>query len=288
MVGIVAIAITSLIYIKFRITVLLHYLLLLISAFLLTMIDMVWAYALVTSGNIRPFADIMHAIIATVAEMGIILLIPVIVVRAVQLPFSVVSRIGIVAAGAAYLTGLIIEILNPGIVIARTMDLAFVGVLVLGSSLLFKYFKNIALPLVRSATRTYLIMNTVLIPFTVLYAFIMSRPIGDRNAATAPLALVVYYLSWNLLSIIYAIRAFRYTPAALSEIPEQCIRKYSLTKREQDLLLLLLGGKSNSEISAALSVSEQTTRNYIYGLYQKTGTNSRIALLRVIQKSWSE
>jgi len=51
--------------------------------------------------------------------------------------------------------------------------------------------------------------------------------------------------------------------------------KYGLSKREKDVLALLLGGKKNKEIESALFLSSSTVRNHISSLYGKIGIDSR-------------
>jgi DNA-binding NarL/FixJ family response regulator len=56
-----------------------------------------------------------------------------------------------------------------------------------------------------------------------------------------------------------------------------------LTERERKIVLLMIDGYSNRQISIALFMSEGTVRNYISVLYNKIGTNDRktaVALLR--------
>lgn len=57
-----------------------------------------------------------------------------------------------------------------------------------------------------------------------------------------------------------------------------------LTRREQEVALLLLEGLSTGEIAAALFVTEYTVRAHLHHIYGKTGTGSRQELLaRVLQ-----
>jgi DNA-binding CsgD family transcriptional regulator len=57
--------------------------------------------------------------------------------------------------------------------------------------------------------------------------------------------------------------------------PEQNLRDYGFSKREIELALLLMAGKSNQEISDELFVSVQTVKNYLSKMYRKAGVNSR-------------
>ncbi|MBQ9067968.1 MAG: response regulator transcription factor, partial [Eggerthellaceae bacterium] len=53
-----------------------------------------------------------------------------------------------------------------------------------------------------------------------------------------------------------------------------------LSRRERQVYVLLLEGKSNGEISAALNVSQNTVKTHVSRVFDKLNVNSRIELLR--------
>jgi DNA-binding NarL/FixJ family response regulator len=52
-----------------------------------------------------------------------------------------------------------------------------------------------------------------------------------------------------------------------------------LTKREQEIVDLLLRGQSNKEIASQLGVSDQTIKNQLTTLYRKMDVSSRLELV---------
>jgi DNA-binding NarL/FixJ family response regulator len=52
-----------------------------------------------------------------------------------------------------------------------------------------------------------------------------------------------------------------------------------LTRRERQILELLLEGRANKEIAARLRVSAQTVKNQLTTLYRKARVDSRLALV---------
>ncbi len=60
--------------------------------------------------------------------------------------------------------------------------------------------------------------------------------------------------------------------------------KYNISRREQEILKLILDGNSNREIEEELYISIHTVKNHIYSLYQKLGVNSRYQLVHFITK----
>jgi|SoiMethySBSTD1v2_1073268.scaffolds.fasta_scaffold6121432_2 two-component system, NarL family, nitrate/nitrite response regulator NarL len=52
-----------------------------------------------------------------------------------------------------------------------------------------------------------------------------------------------------------------------------------LTKREHEIIDLLLRGQSNKEIASQLGVSDQTIKNQLTTLYRKMDVSSRLELV---------
>jgi len=63
-----------------------------------------------------------------------------------------------------------------------------------------------------------------------------------------------------------------------SEVAEKLVGRFNsmaLTDRELDVLQLLVVGKSNAEIGAALSISESTVKFHFNNIFQKLGVSDR-------------
>jgi len=60
--------------------------------------------------------------------------------------------------------------------------------------------------------------------------------------------------------------------------------EYSITKREQEIIKLLMTGKSNREIEEKLFISLGTVKNHLYSIYQKAGVQNRFQLTSLISK----
>ena len=52
-----------------------------------------------------------------------------------------------------------------------------------------------------------------------------------------------------------------------------------VTRRERDVLSLLLRGKTNKQIAEALSISGYTVRDHVSSLLKKSGVKTRAALM---------
>jgi DNA-binding CsgD family transcriptional regulator len=63
----------------------------------------------------------------------------------------------------------------------------------------------------------------------------------------------------------------------------------NLTDREQEIVRLVIGSKSNDEIAAALGTSRKTVEYHLSRLYERFGILTRLELaLRVEREGWLE
>lgn len=76
----------------------------------------------------------------------------------------------------------------------------------------------------------------------------------------------------------------RWIPPVVAARLAERMNRNGLTGRETDVLRLVVQGKSNKEISAALSITEETAKTHLQGIFAKLGVKDRtqaaIAALR--------
>lgn len=58
---------------------------------------------------------------------------------------------------------------------------------------------------------------------------------------------------------------------------------YNFTERERKIILLMLEGYTNRQISSSLFMSEGTVRNYVSVIYNKLGTSERQAAIAILR-----
>jgi len=59
--------------------------------------------------------------------------------------------------------------------------------------------------------------------------------------------------------------------------------KHEISKREQEIIVLMLKGKSNRDIEKELFISLHTVKNHIYNIYQKLGVKNRLQINNLIR-----
>ncbi len=102
--------------------------------------------------------------------------------------------------------------------------------------------------------------------------------------------LLISVIRLGLLGVVYLwYRTYQdfSAPRAIPDIDamtEIFGQKYGISKREKEVLSLLLAGKKNKEIEKSLFLSSSTVRNHISSIYEKIGINSRGQLTRLVFK----
>lgn len=146
------------------------------------------------------------------------------------------------------------------------------------------------------------LLSPVIVIIAVLAWFLVSaglRSVPEGGRRVIFLLLVGYALfalvwisKWNselsnsairlgLLAVVYLwYRAYQgfSAPGAIPDIDalaEILGQRYGISKREKEVLALLLAGKKNKEIETSLFLSSSTVRNHISAIYGKIGINSR-------------
>ncbi len=66
---------------------------------------------------------------------------------------------------------------------------------------------------------------------------------------------------------------------SLSTNLSKTIDKYNISDREEEVIKLVIEGKSNKEIEEELYISFNTVKNHIYNIYKKIGVKSRTQLI---------
>lgn len=62
------------------------------------------------------------------------------------------------------------------------------------------------------------------------------------------------------------------------------VPRYGISAREQEIVRLVINGKSNKEIGVLLKLSASTVKNHIYKIYQKLNINSRFELIDLVKQ----
>ncbi len=97
---------------------------------------------------------------------------------------------------------------------------------------------------------------------------------------------IFFYLTWNIISIIFVIQYFvtKITVVPSVKIPDNFIKKYSISEKEKEIISLIVKGYSNKQIADNLFVSSQTVKNHVYNIFQKSTVKSRTELIHLVNQ----
>lgn len=104
-------------------------------------------------------------------------------------------------------------------------------------------------------------------------------PIGSALLGTIACVFPVVFL-WRFLRRHEAPAAPQPAPV---EYPIPAIaERYGLSKREEEILVLLLQGRSNRQIEEELFISLRTVEGHVYKIYRKMGVKNRLQLIHLL------
>jgi DNA-binding CsgD family transcriptional regulator len=134
----------------------------------------------------------------------------------------------------------------------------------------------------RKAVRGFaVLMLSGYLPFVGSY--LLPDPYGNYGSAVTQLWLNIIPIVWiRNFFLPHYVTLLKTTESA---VLDNLVREYKISKREREIMELILEGKSNKEIEEQLFISFNTVKNHIYNLYQKLGVKSRGQLMHLVMKS---
>lgn len=132
---------------------------------------------------------------------------------------------------------------------------------------------------------------------TAIFLYISAFNLGVKPFSVLPqtlFILIIFFL--HLLPLLYWKQFLKrcqteFIPPGAIEAGEEgsdlapLLLRYNISKRESEIIRLLLKGKNNKEIEDELFISVHTVRNHVYNIYQKLGVKNRVELVNFIRNS---
>lgn len=99
----------------------------------------------------------------------------------------------------------------------------------------------------------------------------------------------VFFFAVPIPAVLYL---KRYLKIVIGENPDidsfelaQTLARFEISKREEEIVRLILAGKSNKDIEKELFISPHTVKNHVYRIYKKLGISSRFHLINMIRNA---
>jgi DNA-binding CsgD family transcriptional regulator len=112
-------------------------------------------------------------------------------------------------------------------------------------------------------------------------------PIMQNGIWTAVVLFGLYTIFFGILFKIFRNTVFYLSQKPIRElnleISNEFCKKYNITMREKEVIQLILRGRLYHEIADELFISIKTVKAHVSHVYEKTNSNGRVDLIRLLQ-----
>ena len=154
-----------------------------------------------------------------------------------------------------------------------------ISVILYGNVIIIKYYKHNLYPVLKPFTLLTLSLSVI-----IIFSVIIDEIFNPNNILTISM-IPPAYLFYTLTIIFYFSKKFILSNVSMKNISDQFMKTYSLTAREKEIILLIVAGKSNIDISDILFISLSTVKNHINTIYKKLNIKSRYELFSLLEKT---
>lgn len=190
-----------------------------------------------------------------------------------------VFRKGIIGFSALLFVMMIVGYFTKTLYILENITVAFLTGTIIFSMILTRKTK----PKVKIAHREKIeriisMMFLIFVPlFFCMNYFITLNGINTKTGFTLPLVFIILSIS-KLWDDIERLSLFKPENTA----KEQNLKNYAFTKREKEVVQLLIKGKTYIQISEELFISVPTVKTHVSNIYKKSNANNRTELISLV------
>jgi DNA-binding CsgD family transcriptional regulator len=165
-------------------------------------------------------------------------------------------------------------------------DVMMAGLLVAAAVLLAVRYRRIVEPETRTMVRRMMwltIASIVLSRGQLVATSLLGVPPELRRVRIVP---VFYYLSVLAVMLLYSVRyLFRPSAAQDFQLSREFMGLYGISKRERDIITMIVQGHPNRVIGERLFISDRTVKNHVSSIYRKTGAANKVQLLNMVRNT---
>ena len=92
----------------------------------------------------------------------------------------------------------------------------------------------------------------------------------------------LFMFLWCCNDLLVFVRKLTVSGSPLDSIPQEFVGDYGISRRELDILELLVSGMSYKEIGEKLFISTRTVETHAYNIFRKCGVKSKVELLNLL------
>ena len=96
--------------------------------------------------------------------------------------------------------------------------------------------------------------------------------------------LLKVHIELKLFRLVTRYRGFKTDPNAPGfSVPKAFIADYALTRREEEIITMMLNGIADPAIQDELCITKSTFEKHVHNIYKKTGTKNRVGLFGIFR-----
>ncbi|MBN2135130.1 MAG: hypothetical protein JW737_05330 [Acidobacteria bacterium] len=131
---------------------------------------------------------------------------------------------------------------------------------------------------------TRMIIYYYVLMFIIGISFFTSILPGFLNRLYSYIYILIYNIPPLVLFYLSQKHYDQNEPLEFQDFAEQLLNKKGISRREKDIIQLIIDGHSNKEIQDKLYISIRTVESHIYRIYQKLGIKNRIQLINLLKE----
>jgi DNA-binding CsgD family transcriptional regulator len=270
--GFFSIGILIFIYLQKRIKLILDYALLMLSFSALLLSHTLGTYGLINLSVPAPTYILIKKIIAIVSGASVFYCMPYFFFRLFGIPFT--------------------KKINWFFILLNAVNIAcFFYIVTISNMILFSvvlYCIILSIVKVREMTnfemksilKKYLIISAAFVPLIVFDAFLHVFPALERSLPFGIMAFPAYYLTIGAINMLFSLKYYhRLQPPGPTKLN---FGKWGITRREEEVIRLLIEGKSYEDIASALTISLSTVKTHTNNIYRKLNIKNKIELVNMV------
>ncbi len=187
------------------------------------------------------------------------------------------ARVAFFAIDAAVLLLAAANIASPSFQPAvYALSGALFGMIAYGILFIALHLRGIGEKLLRRAIGIFFGLSAVFFPLMLLDVATQLLPFN--------LAQPLYFLVLNCLTIVFGLKYLdRPAYAEKSGLTGYFLSAFRVSRRERQIIELLLEGAGTKQVAEKLFISPKTAENHVYNIYQKLGVRNRVQMFQLIR-----
>ncbi|MGA2973809.1 MAG: helix-turn-helix transcriptional regulator [Spirochaetia bacterium] len=256
---------------------------LIISATLIQIVDMVKIYDMATTDNFGILATFFYTGFFAVGCGILTYMIPALCFRITDSSVSSTRNAWHIALAVTMgILGGLREVI-PGNVMPTVVTLGLVGVQAYGVSIVFPRLGKIEDSRLRFLIRLCVWLVCVMMAAACVEIVVRNLPGAPQFFRYLSIVGIAYFFIAGAILVTFALlNLFKIANNTDFTLPDAFVQKYGISPRECQIISRIVQGFSNRKIGEELFISSITVKNHIYHIYQKTGVENKIQLLNLI------